>query len=121
MNRIVHFELPVDDAERAAAFYRKALGWQVHKWQGPAPYWLVTTGTDSPGIDGALTPRESPEQSTVNTVEVENVDVMILRVEHAGGKVAMPKMVIPGIGYIAYVLDTEGNLLGITQNKPDVA
>ena len=46
MPRVVHFEVSADDPERAASFYRDVFGWNFHKWDGPEPYWLVTTGPD---------------------------------------------------------------------------
>jgi uncharacterized protein len=46
---IVHFEIPVDDPERAAKFYRELLGWEISRWEGStgaaegAEYWMVRT------------------------------------------------------------------------------
>ena len=44
MPRPIHFEIPADQPERASAFYRDVFGWQFRKWDGPMPYWLITTG-----------------------------------------------------------------------------
>jgi catechol 2,3-dioxygenase-like lactoylglutathione lyase family enzyme len=50
MSRVIHFEIPASDPERAANFYKKAFGWKIEKWPGPMDYWMVTTGTDgAPG------------------------------------------------------------------------
>ncbi len=43
MPRVIHFEIPASDPERAAAFYKKTFGWKIEKWPGPTEYWLVTT------------------------------------------------------------------------------
>jgi predicted enzyme related to lactoylglutathione lyase len=43
------------------------------------------------------------------------VDTAIQTVQAKGGKLAIPKMAVPGIGYIAYCQDTEGNLFGMLQ------
>jgi hypothetical protein len=51
MPRIVHFELPVDDAKRASAFYESVFGWSVEDWESDEGYWPVTTGSEEPGID----------------------------------------------------------------------
>jgi predicted enzyme related to lactoylglutathione lyase len=57
MPRPVHFELPVDDHGRAAAFCGSVFGWDIRQWEG-APCRLVTSGPDSePGINGALARR----------------------------------------------------------------
>ena len=119
MSRVVHFELPADDPERAIAFYEKALGWKFVKWEGPMEYWLVKTGPeDQPGIDGALAPREDPDTGIVNTIDVKDLDAMVEKVVAAGGAVVRPKMAVPGVGWMAYCQDTEGNLFGMMQDDP---
>jgi uncharacterized protein len=58
MPRVVHFEIHVGDPDRAINFYEKCFGWTFQKWDGPMPYWLITTGPDDqPGINGGLVPR----------------------------------------------------------------
>jgi predicted enzyme related to lactoylglutathione lyase len=116
MPRVIHFEINVDEPERAVKFYKDVFGWKVDKWEGPIEYWLITTGEkDEPGIDGALTRRMNPSATTINTIEVPSVDDFISKVANAGGKVISPKQAIPGIGYFAYCQDTEGNVFGIMQ------
>jgi predicted enzyme related to lactoylglutathione lyase len=112
----VHFELAVDDPERAVKFYRSVFGWQIDKWNGPTDYWLVTTGESSAaGINGALTRRSEGFMNTVNTVDVPSVDEAIAKIEANGGKILMPKSPVPGIGWLAYAQDTEGNNFGLMQ------
>jgi predicted enzyme related to lactoylglutathione lyase len=119
MARVVHFDLPADDPERAIAFYEKALGWTFRKWDGPMEYWLVMTGPeDEPGIDGGLAPRESPEEGLVNIIDVADVDATVSKIVAAGGTVERPKMAIPGVGWLAYCRDTEGNLFGVMKDDP---
>jgi len=115
MPRPVHFEIPADQPERAVAFYEKVFGWEFHKWDGPMPYWLVSTGAEARGIDGGLHPRAHPGQGTVNTIDVPSCDAYVAKVTAAGGKVAMPKVAIPGVGWLAYCTDPEGNTFGIMQ------
>jgi predicted enzyme related to lactoylglutathione lyase len=120
MPRVVHFELPADDPQRAIAFYEKVFGWTITKWGGPFDYWLVTTGSDDePGINGAITPRMRPEQVTTETIGVESVDDSLKKIVEAGGTITQPKQAVPGIGYVAYCTDTEGTLFGIIQ--PDMS
>jgi len=115
MSRIIHFEIPVDNPDRAIDFYKKAFGWKVEKWPGPMDYWLVKTGDSTPGIDGAFMKRGNVT-STTNTVGVESVDKSLAAITAAGGKALMPKTPIPGVGYFAYCTDTEGNMFGIMQS-----
>ena len=120
MSKVIHFELPADDPTRAIAFYEKVFGWTINKWEGPMDYWLITAGPDDePGINGAITPRMMPEQVTTDTISVESVDESVKKIEEAGGRVTLPKRVIPGIGYIAYCTDTEGNVFGVLE--PDMS
>ena len=116
--RVVHFEIPADNPERAVKFYAKVFDWKIEKWPGPFNYWLVTTGEDKePGINGAIMEKTN-FKATVNTVGVSSVDEFLKKIMEAGGKVVMPKGAVPGQGYVAYVADTEGNVFGIFQNDP---
>jgi predicted enzyme related to lactoylglutathione lyase len=119
MPRVVHFEIPADDPERAVAFYAKVFGWKVQKWDGPIDYWLVTTGEpDTPGIDGGITRREGGA-TVANTIDVPSVDEYVQKVTDAGGEVVLPKTAVPGVGWLAYLKDTEGNMFGIMTSDMD--
>jgi predicted enzyme related to lactoylglutathione lyase len=115
MPRPIHFEIPADDPARASAFYGEVFGWKFQKWDGPMPYWLITTGGDGePGIDGGLLPRQ-PGASTVNTIGVPSLDAALATIASNGGRTVVPRMAIPGVGWLAYCLDTEGNTFGIME------
>jgi len=117
MSRVIHFEIPAAEPERAAAFYKQVFGWSIEKWPGPMEYWMVTTGADgAPGINGGLLKKHAPTTATTNTIGVDSVDKAIDAVKSAGGKLVMPKTPIPTIGYFAYLEDTEGNLFGVLQS-----
>jgi hypothetical protein len=110
MPRVVHFEIPADDPERAIEFYRKVFGWEIEKWEGPFDYWLVNTGDESePGINGAIMSR-GIDGIVKNAIAVDSVDEYIKKIEAAGGKMSMEKSEIPGVGIIAEFKDTEGNI-----------
>jgi hypothetical protein len=127
MNRVIHFEIHAGDPERAIRFYKALFGWTFSKWEGPMLYWLIMTGPkDSPGIDGGLLPRQGPPPAEgqpvsgfVCTVEVVSVDDIVAKAMTTGGTVALPKMPIPGVGWLAYLKDTEGNILGVMQSDPN--
>jgi predicted enzyme related to lactoylglutathione lyase len=119
MSRVVHFELPADDPERAIAIYENVFCWKFEKWEGPMEYWLVTTGPeDEPGIDGGLSRRTEPGIGTENTIDVDSVDEAVTKIEANGGKVIRPKQAIPGVGWVAYCQDTEGTTFGLMQEDP---
>jgi predicted enzyme related to lactoylglutathione lyase len=116
MPRPIHFEIPADDPERALAFYREIFGWKFEKWEGPTPYWLITTGpADEPGINGGLLPRPHPAAPPVNTIGVPSLDASLKAVETRGGRTVVPRMAVPGIGWLAYCADTEGNTFGMLE------
>ena len=120
MPRPVHFEIPADQPERAIGFYQKVFGWTFQKWDGPMEYWMIGTGDPSePGINGGLMRRQNPGQPCVNTVGVADLDATLATVLSSGGECALPKMPIPGVGWLAYCKDTEGHIFGIMQNDPN--
>jgi hypothetical protein len=80
-------------------------------------YWLVNTGPEGqPGINGGLMRHQDGMPRTVNTIGVPSIDEFTTKVVQQGGKVVVPKMAIPGVGYQAYCQDTEGNLFGLHQS-----
>jgi predicted enzyme related to lactoylglutathione lyase len=116
MGRVSHFEITADDPERAAAFYRKAFGWEITDWGGPFKYLLATTGPkDEVGIDGAIMERSDHKQAVINTISVDTWEAGARAVTDAGGSVLQEKTAVPGQGYFAYCRDTEGNVFGIFQ------
>lgn len=113
MARPIHFEIPVDDPERAADFYESAFGWQLARWEG-APYWMATTGVEGePGINGALGQRSDQFQHVTFVIGVEDIEAAIKRVGEAGATITVEKNPIQGIGYSAYFSDPEGNIIGL--------
>ena len=130
MPRPVHFDIYAADPERAQRFYGALFGWRFHRWDGPVPYWLITTGDDGPGINGGLAQRPAPKPDPEKplpvvawtcTVQVDDVDAYVARALELGGGVDVPKMAIPGVGWLAYCKDTESNIFGLMQNDPAAA
>lgn len=124
MPRVIHFEIHADNPDRAIKFYSEVLGWKFQKWEGPMEYWLIMTGDRSqPGIDGGLVRRRGAIDGDaviayVCTVDVPSVDNYADRAKKAGGAVVVPKMPIPGVGWLVYCKDTEGNIFGMMQSNP---
>ena len=121
MPRVVHFEIHAGEPERAIKFYEKVFAWTFQKWEGPMPYWLVITGPDDQrGINGGLLPRrgEIDGQAVIAyvcTIDVDSIDGPISTVETNGGTVVVPKTPVPGVGWLVYCKDTEGNIFGMMQ------
>lgn len=130
MNRPVHFEIHAQNPERAQRFYGELFGWSFTKWAGDWDYWLIKTGEGAPGIDGGMIRRmgddpaadaPTPVIGYVCTVGVEDVDAKVAKALELGGCVAVPKMAIKGVGWLSYVKDTEGNLVGLMDDDPNAA
>jgi len=122
MSRIFHFEVPADDPERAIKFYESAFGWRIEKWDGPIEYWVIMTGPeDQPGIDGGLARREDPATGIENFIDVKDLDASLKAVADQGGEITRPRMTVPGVGWVAYIKDTEGNIFGLMQRDQDAA
>jgi uncharacterized protein len=124
MPRVIHFEIHAADPDRAIKFYREVFSWEFTKWDGPQAYWLVKTGTDNqPGINGGLIQRKGGIDGQaviayVCTIDTPSVDDYLRKAEASGGTVALAKMPIPGVGWLAYAKDTEGNIFGLMQTDP---
>jgi uncharacterized protein len=125
MGRLVHFEIHVDDMERAKKFYGEVFGWTFEDYSEYAgmPYFGAVTGDDQQmGINGALMQRKSapPElNQALNgfacTMGVEDYDSTEAKILNLGGKVALPKYALPGMAWQGYYMDTEGNIFGVHQ------
>jgi predicted enzyme related to lactoylglutathione lyase len=118
--RIIHFEYNVKNIEKTIKFYEKIFGWKIEKWDGPTDYWLIITGDENePGINGGLGFAEQDFPLVVNTVDVKNVDEVTRKVENNGGEIIRPKHAVPGVGWLAYIKDSEGIVTGVMQEDPN--
>jgi len=130
MSRAVHFEIHASNPPALIDFYRGLFGWSFNKWEG-GDYWMIHTGPpEQPGIDGGLLPRRGPApeaMAAVNafviTVDVDDIDAMLGKAEalHPKGVMAVPKMAVPGIGWLAYLKDPDGNIFGMMQADTSAA
>jgi len=121
MPRVIHFEIPAKDWAKMVAFYKEVFGWEFNTW-GDEQYWLIKTGErDTPGIDGGMYLLREAMTGTVNTIDVPDLDASVAKVKANGGQVIESKMPIPGIGWLAYCKDVEGNLFGMMQADPNAS
>lgn len=114
----MHFEIPCDNPEKTIHFFEDAFGWSFQQF-GTEEYWMVITGDEKdPGINGGLMKKKDPKQPIANSIDVVDLDAAVVKVEKAGGKIVVPKMAIPGVGWLAYFTDPDGNIHGLYQNDP---
>lgn len=122
-NRLNHFALYTDDLERAKRFYAQVFNWGYNEY-GPSEFVQIKDSDDEEGeLIGALQSREySPIEEAVRgmegTIEVDDIDEIIAKVNGSGGRIVLGKAAIPEVGYLCKFLDTEGNLLCAMQYDP---
>lgn len=125
--KVVHFEIPADDGDRANRFYTEAFGWNMMAVPG-MDYTMVGTTpsdengqpTEAGGINGGMFVRseEFPPKEPVITIDVEDIDASLAKIAELGGSTISPKLPVGEMGFAAYFKDTEGNVLGLWQNAP---
>ncbi|MGY0235130.1 VOC family protein [Longispora urticae] len=121
--KVVHFEIPTDDQERARAFYARAFGWKVDAVPDMEYAMAGTVDSDEQGmpteigaINGGLAPRRGPLTSPVLTIDVPDIDDALARVVEFGGTVVEGRQEVMGMGFTGYFADSEGNTIGLWQN-----
>lgn len=127
MDKVIHFEIPFDNSQRAQKFYKEIFGWQINILPEMDYYMVNTVETDpntmipkEPGaINGGMLQRDPSGPNPVIVIGVNPIDDYLTKIEKAGGKVVMPKIAIGKFGFYARVSDTEGNIIGLWQTlKP---
>ena len=121
--RVVHFEIPVDDVERAHRFYHDAFGWVMNSVPQMQYTLVSTTETDDAGrpvtvgaINGGMLARQDAITSPIVTIEVDNMDDALRLIDELGGKTVIGKQAVGDMGFSAYFTDPEGNVLGLWQS-----
>jgi predicted enzyme related to lactoylglutathione lyase len=123
MGKVVHFEIPADDLDRARSFYGKVFGWQIDTMPMPGGgeyTGLTTTAVDEtmtpkePGaINGGMMKRDATTPFPVITIDVEDIDAALADIAASGGSTVTPRTAIPGMGAFGYFKDPEGNVMGL--------
>ena len=124
MPKVVHFEIPAEDLDRAKNFYGSIFGWELQTMPMPGggEYTSVMTTpvdeqtqlpTEPGGINGGMMQRDERTSSPVLTIDVEDIDGALKEIESGGGSTVTPRPAIPGMGAFAYFKDPEGNVLGL--------
>jgi predicted enzyme related to lactoylglutathione lyase len=128
MRKVVHFEIPAEDLDRAKNFYGAVFGWELQTVpMNEGEYTSIKTTdvdeqTQSPkepgAINGGMFVRDNQLTSPVITIDVDGIDDALKQVEAEGGSTVTPRTAIPGMGAFAYFKDPEGNVLGLWETTP---
>jgi len=123
MDKVVHFEIPVDDEDRAKEFYGSVFDWDLNTMDMGGGMTYTTAGTvevddkmmpKEPGaINGGLMRRTKDTPAPVVTIGVDAIDDSLKKVEAGGGSTITPRTEIPNMGAFAYFKDSEGNVVGL--------
>jgi predicted enzyme related to lactoylglutathione lyase len=122
MDKVVHFEIPADDLERAQTFYTGVFGWETGSI--PAMDYVIVRSVavdehqvpKEPGaINGGMLQRHAPITAPILMVQVTSIDEAARRIRQSGGDVVREKRPVGNFGFAAYFRDTEGNVLGLWQ------
>jgi uncharacterized protein len=112
---VTWFEIPATDFERAVHFYEAVFGIQLKRdpaWPGMAifPY-------ERPAISGCIVQARDSEPAAKGVMVYLNcnrkLDDVLARTNDSGQPIVEPKNHIPGVGWIARIIDTEGNCVGL--------
>ena len=123
MDKVVHFEIPADDVDRAQKFYEAVFGWKMD----PVPemnYTMVHTveidenrmPKEVGAINGGMMKRTKDISAPVVTIDVANIDDAVKKVTEQGGKLVMEKQKVGDMGWSTYIKDSEGNVIGLWQS-----
>jgi len=126
MNPVIHFEMPAENRKRMASFYASIFGWQTQQLGPEMGDFVLVTTTESdehiprkPGtINGGFYQKtDDKSQTTTVTIQVDNINEHMKKIEAAGGKLAGEPMEIPGVGLFVSFFDTEGNRVNLLQPR----
>jgi uncharacterized protein len=128
MGKVVHFEIPADDIDRAKNFYGSIFGWdlQTVPMAGGEYTTVITTPVDEqtrmptePGaINGGMMQRDENTPAPVITIDVDSIEQVLTQIAESGGTTVTPRTPIPGMGAFAYFKDSEGNVVGLYESTP---
>ncbi|TAQ86663.1 hypothetical protein B7494_g5020 [Chlorociboria aeruginascens] len=127
-------EIPVLDLDRAQAFYSGVFAWDFiplpPRTAGAEPTFVMFRKDSTNGglvkvtPDNHLTPSLHPSNADKKklsvrvTITVESVDEALSAILENGGEIYSPKVEVPNnMGFVAYFLDSEKNVMGIWSSK----
>jgi len=123
MDKVVHFEIPVDDRDRAKSFYGSVFKWSLmdSDMGGGQVYTTAQTTaiddnmrpTEPSAINGGIMDRNPGIGAPVITIGVDSIDDALKKVEANGGSTITPRTEIPNMGAFGYFKDSEGNVMGL--------
>ncbi len=121
INSINWFEIPVTDFDRAKKFYETIYDAEIMEMPFPfGRYGMLPCDMEN-GVGGGIAQGQGYEPSTKGALIYlnggEDLNIPLAKVEAAGGSIVLPKTSIGGNGFMAYIIDTEGNKIALHSMK----
>ena len=115
-NPVVHFEIVHKDAAKLQPFYRELFDWKIDA-NNEMNYGVIDTG--GKGINGGISPTMDPTQPShlMFYISVPDINAKLEEIEKAGGKIVLPRSVIPGMVTLAQFSDPSGNVIGLVEDE----
>ena len=123
-NALNWFEIPVSDVARAKKFYETIFEIEMFTMDMMGMQ-MVMFPSESPKSGGALVKSDSHKPSTEGSVVYlngnPNLQIVLDKVESAGGKITLPKTDIgKENGFMAFIIDSEGNSVGVHSGEQNI-
>lgn len=122
MDKVVHFEFPYDDKDRAAAFYSTVFGWEKHEWpEFDYTSWRTMDvdermqPKEAGAINGGMSKRDGDMPHPMFYMAVDDIDATLEKVVLHGGEIVRGKTPLGEMGFLAWFKDSEGNILGLSE------
>ena len=122
MDKVTDFEIPVDNMKRAQKFLKSVFGWKFEDWDDIAHVETVSMDKnwvpkEKGAINGMLFKREKKTDQPRLVINVNSIAKYLDKVKKAKGKVVTPKQEAGEWGYWAEVMDPEGNIYELWEEK----
>ena len=118
-NSFVHVELNTSDPEKAKAFYSKLFQWQLEDIPNPAvpsnAYTLIKVGSGTGG--GIMKQIPDGPSGWLAYVEVDDIHAATQKAKSLGGKVMKDVTEVMGMGWLSFIEDPTGAVLGLWKTK----
>jgi predicted enzyme related to lactoylglutathione lyase len=118
-NSFVHVELNTADPAKAKAFYSKLFQWQLEDVPNPAvpdsSYTMIKVGTGTGG--GIMKQVPGGPSGWLAYVEVDDIQAATAKAKSLGGKVMKDVTEVMGMGWLSFIQDPTGAVLGLWKSK----
>lgn len=118
-NPFVHVELNTSDPEKAKAFYSELFQWQLEDVPNPAvaagSYTMIKVGAGTGG--GIMKQIPGGPSGWLAYVEVGDIYAATQKAKSLGGKVMKDVTEVMGMGWLSFIEDPTGAVLGLWKSK----